>query len=254
MICFKGFALNALIVIFLLPTILATPSESNAQRFRRGLGPLPPRRFGRSIPGYSQPPPTRVVAARSSSSPSSTPSLTQFGRLQVRTSDNVPLGYVRNTGEDTTIGGINFLGDDHDLHVKITTSGRGQASKIIATNAVFPPPFYLGVISESGVGLNNSNSLAFSNVNNVQDPHEQSSIWFFDHATKEVSAQYVNPDGAKPSTILAYDTRENHLFFVGHLASYNSHTSFPASAVASYPIYSNTIAAKPFFFAETLPR
>lgn len=44
-------------------------------------------------------------------------------------------------------------------------------------------------------------------------------------------AQYVNPDGTTPVTVLAYDIRENRIFFTGDLNEYNSHADFPASKV-----------------------
>lgn len=47
-------------------------------------------------------------------------------------------------------------------------------------------------------------------------------------------AHFVNPDGSKPKTQLAYDARANELFFVGDLAAYNKQFDYyPAGAVVS---------------------
>lgn len=220
--------------------------ETNAQRLAKGLPPLAPKRFG-SVPGYFQPP-TRVTVEKSRTSPSSVPSQrfarrdqvrittphAYTGRVQVRDEDGSVLGFLRTNVMDGTVAGINFHGDD-DLHVKFTTIS--SPFNIIATNPLFRAPFCIGLTAVSSMAPNSSTTAALANVPKTSRPTSkaQSAIWSFDEQTRELTAQYTNPaDGTKFPIMLAYEERENFLFFVGDIAAHNLVAEFVAVRVKLY--------------------
>ncbi|KAJ3504217.1 hypothetical protein NLJ89_g8053 [Agrocybe chaxingu] len=231
--------------------------ETNAERLARGLPPNRPK-FLRSG--------TPVLSSRSAST-SPLPPVTLTGRLQVRSKDGHVLGQVRNWEGGGTIGGVNFLGPDSDLLVTLSYSPSDLTQlNILATNPAFPAPFYVGAGTFSTVTvptlsastrkyafpphadfplLNDAlqSLVSFTNVESTppgsgpvkpagRDAYVESAIWTIDPSTNKVEAQWINNDGSKPPTILAYDIRNNVLFFTGSLAAYNTDNPFPASAVA----------------------
>jgi len=212
--------------------------ETNGQRLARGLPPLPPRSLSS----------TPVLKARGAST-SALPSVTLTGRLQVRNHDDGGvLGNVRNWANPGTISGVNFLGADQDLLVKLTyKSSHPSHIDILATNPAFPAPFYVGAGSPSSAGVpglwhGSRSTVGFTNVALTPghahptqpsglDEYEESAIWKLDHTTGKLTAQWINDDDSKPPTTLAYDIRENSLFFVGDIDAYNQNNDLPASAV-----------------------
>ncbi|EDR13981.1 uncharacterized protein LACBIDRAFT_292021 [Laccaria bicolor S238N-H82] len=234
-------------VFFLVAMTLGVASalpiqETNGQRLARGLPPNPPK-FMRSWDGRDLPTPA-MVAKRTQTSP--TPPNVYTGRLDVRNLDGSSVGHVRNWPGGGTIGGTNYLGPNGDLLVKATPSNN-DLYDILASNPAFPAPFYVGA---GGNSLHNNpilakgsrNTIDFTNV--AQTPpgskpvatgsgglYVESAIWSLNKNTKQVSPKWINPDGSSPPTTLAYDIRENYLFFVGDLAAYNEGNDTPASAV-----------------------
>lgn len=239
------------IACFIVSVAGAPIQETNAQRMARGLPPSPPR-FGRALPGMVMArTPTQVLAAKRGQ-PSSVPPMQMSGRIQVRNPQNKqPIGNVKNTNGTNPISGVNALGPEQDLHVSFTAPPSGSGPfDIMATNAAFPPPFLVGASvapSTTGViGLGSPDTVGFTNVqqtppnsppvpsSTVPNTMVESAIWSFNPGTNELMAQYVNPDGSKPSTVIAYDIRENVLFFVGDIDAYNKNNDLPASAVKLY--------------------
>jgi len=212
----------------------------------RGLPPSPPR-FGRNLPGKVTARESTPVWAAKRGAPSGSPTVQLSGRIQARNPENKQsLGNVRNWSGGSPISGLNFLGPDQDLHVSFTAppSGKGPFD-ILATNAAFPPPFFVGAssspFSSGTIGKGLRDTVAFTNVEQTppgsppvksgDNSSGESAIWSFNPGTKELKAQYVNPDGSQPSTIIAYDIRANELFFVGDIDAYNKDNNTPASAV-----------------------
>ncbi|PFH51772.1 hypothetical protein AMATHDRAFT_58239 [Amanita thiersii Skay4041] len=226
-----------------LLSIHAAPYETNGERMARGLPPARPK-FGRYVPGVvTREGPTAVSGAKYART-SPTPPTPFKGRLQVRTNEGHVLGNVRNWAGPASISGINFLGPDQDSIVEVlTTNPQKEPINIVVKNPAFDPPFFVGASanpSNSHIGLGLRNPLAFTNVDSTPpnsppvprgDRLVESAIWSFDHKTLELKAQWVNPDHSKPPTILAYDIRNNVLFFTGDIDAYNRDNSFPASAV-----------------------
>lgn len=232
-------------VFFLVAMTLGAASalpiqETNAQRLARGLPPNPPK-FLRSWDARDTPTPA-MVAKRTQTSP--TPANVFTGRLDVRNLDGSSVGHVRNWPGAGTIGGTNFLGSDGDLLVKATSTSNNDLYDILATNPAFPAPFYVGAGGNNNpiLAKGSRSTIDFTNV--AQTPpgskpvatgsgglYVESAIWSLNKNTKQVSPQWINPDGSSPTTTLAYDIRANHLFFVGDLAAYNEGNDTPASAV-----------------------
>ncbi|KAJ3795229.1 hypothetical protein GGU11DRAFT_758519 [Lentinula aff. detonsa] len=207
----------------------ASPTENtNGYRLARGLPPLPPREFGRKKPGFE---PTPVLRTRASPSPSSVVRYT--GRLQVRSSDGSTIGYVQDKLGLPVSGGS-------DLTISLTASStRKKQLNIVATATSFPSPFYLGASNQGSgnatIGTGSSTFLQFSNVQKTDalsqpvrvksgngDTSVESAIWAINSTTKELTAQYVNPDGSLPNTILVYNDANDRLYFVGDTAAFNT--------------------------------
>jgi len=204
--------------------------ETNAQRLARGLPPAAPK-FGRFLPGKRTGSPT--VAAPPAASPSASIHETFDGRIEVRNSDGSVLGNV------AVIGGINLLGNDVDLHCKLNKRGSGPYD-LEATNLLIPKPEFIGADGSSTLGPGLQSVSGFAPVE--QSPPGsgpvagsqgtyQSAIWTIDSQTRELKANYVNPDGSTPATTIAYNMKGNELFFTGDLSLWNTNNNTPASAV-----------------------
>ncbi|KIM44723.1 hypothetical protein M413DRAFT_442677 [Hebeloma cylindrosporum] len=213
--------------------------ETNAQRLARGLPPNPPK-FLRDLL------PTPALGARSPA-PSPHPPVTLTGKLEVRSGGGT-LGHVRNWATGGTISGINFLGADQDLLVTLTYNPSHPTEfDIVATNAKFPAPLNVGAGSSSVASVPTlaagvKSSVGFTNVASTPpgsrpvippktQAYVESAIWSIDPTTHQLKAQWINNDGSKPPTVLAYDIRANSLFFVGDINAWNANNDTPASAV-----------------------
>ncbi|KAJ8516693.1 hypothetical protein ONZ45_g6036 [Pleurotus djamor] len=207
-------------------------------------------------------------ARRHAPSPYPSPPNKYTGRIQVRNSEGNSLGYLKNWagpspmfvrsasqsilvfGIDKGIisNGVNFGGEDEELHVVFTVApGKKGPFDIKVTNPNFDAPFYAGVSSSISPGetlaTGQPNGIAFVNVqetppdsppvyDETAKAYIESSIWYFDYATKQVIPQYINPDGSKAPTTIAYNIRSNQIVIVGDLGAWNSqHSNTPSSAV-----------------------
>ncbi|KAF9563125.1 hypothetical protein CPC08DRAFT_749144 [Agrocybe pediades] len=247
---------SSLNVWFFLTLVLAltyawpSPSssirETNAQRLAQGLPPNPPKFIQELLAKRAQKTPGRVDLG---SRPSSVPHVKLSGKLQLRSpEDGSALGNVRNWPGGGTISGTNFLGSDGDLLVELKFNpAKPFKINILATNPTFPAPFFVGAGSISPLDVpvlvtGSRNTVSFTNVERTlknagptssptRNAFVESAIWSIDIDSHKLTAQWINADGSKPPTVLAYDIRENEIFFVGDLAVYNSENDLPASAV-----------------------
>ncbi|KAF9466089.1 hypothetical protein BDZ94DRAFT_1234072 [Collybia nuda] len=240
-----NFPIATSLILTLLSSVSCKPvHETNAQRMARGLPPSAPK-FGRTLPGAKR------------TYTSAIPRIPYSGRLEVRQEDGSVAGYVRNSNSSGAISkfdhssGLNFLGPEQELHVSFTApfSGNGPFD-IVASNPLFPAPFYVGASGTADINSiagDSRNTISFSNVE--QTPKNtipiasatdglntfiESAIWSINPKTKELKAQYINPDKSKPETIIGYDIRANRLFFVGNITAYNVNNDTPASTVQLY--------------------
>jgi len=218
--------------------------ESNAERLARGLTPLRPK-FRSILPGF---PPTRVASARRNVASPIPGQKNYCGRIEVRGSDGHVLGYVKNWAGVAPISGINFVPNQEDLRVEFNVPyDQNIPFDILATNPKFASPYYVGVSTgPQPVALQTGqvNSLSFTNVPQTPagappmktgDSYTESRIWTFNKYTKELKPQFINPDGSKPMTVIAYDIKFNQIFFVEDVAAWNrQHLEDPVSAVSFY--------------------
>lgn len=218
-------------------TVYAAPAQvgvvrrlTNAQRMARGLGPAPPV-FKRVLPGHETP--TRAYEVEKRAKPSGTPPVTYSGRIQIRNNEGHSLGYVVNTFSG--VSGSNFGGPQDELHVTFTTTSSGAGPfDIIATNPKFPPPFFIG-----GAGITISgqfDSVSFQHVQQTSPGSRpskggESAIWSVNPNTKELTPQWINPDGSAPKTFIGFDIRNNGLFLTASIENFNSHHTWPISEV-----------------------
>jgi len=127
--------------------------------------------------------------------------------------------------------------------VSITTNSTGPLN-LVALNAAFPPPFYLGGRSsiyhpDLAVGSDVIVSLSTVNPTAPGSPPDtsfgESAIWYFDESTKKLTPQWINSDGSKPATYVAYDIKYNRIFLSGDVGAYNIVFNYkPASVVSLY--------------------
>jgi len=131
--------------------------------------------------------------------------------------------------------------------VEIKVSKRQKTpTNLLVTNAAFPAPHYVGAagnVYHRNIGPGLPNTVAFTNVDSTPPgskpvasttrpgDYVESAIWYIKPDTLELTARYVNPDGSRPSVVIAYDIRENSIFFVGDIAAYNKNNDTPASPV-----------------------
>jgi len=193
-----------------LPAHGAAAKLTNAERLRRNLPPLPPVKRA----------PTPAYAAKRQHASAALPVQQPSGRIQLRSSDGSTLGYVAASNGS----GVNFLPSGGDLEVEL------QGSNLLATNAAFSSPFYIGGSGSNPISADSANSVSFTHVAQGAG----SSIWTYASDTGGLTAQWTNQDGSKPTTVVAYDIRNNIIVLTGNVDLYNSQATFPASAVTLF--------------------
>ncbi|KAI0249651.1 hypothetical protein BJV78DRAFT_1225111 [Lactifluus subvellereus] len=184
-----------------LPSVLAR--ETNADRLRRGYPPLPPTR--------------RDTAKRTG--PSMRPPQTSSGVIEVRDQSGTRrLGFVDTLPDPGTgIFRVSAPGTPQSRHLQATFSG--SAHTLVATNAAFPPPFFLGSDFPFVTAPKDlfSGEIFFRNI--VSSPGAE--VWSFDDVTKELTVALPNPAGGTFPTVFWWQRKPvtpaltgNGLFFV----------------------------------------
>jgi len=218
----------------------ATPENwTNSQRLARGLPPLSPK-FGRTLPGYAR---TPTKAGEKKPSPSPCPPKKYEGRIKVVGEKGKSLGYLGNW-DYRSPNGINCDGPSTELHVSFTTTccKDKKLIDILVTNPNFKKPYYIGSTTNDILAPGSSTSVGFGNVEQtpaLSPPvpfgkyYYESAIWTFNCDTKQITPHYINPDGCDVDTIIAYDDKNNSIFFVGDIAAYSKKVC-PVEAVTFY--------------------
>ncbi|KAK7687872.1 hypothetical protein QCA50_009091 [Cerrena zonata] len=213
---------------------------TNAERLARGLTPNPPR-FKRVLPGIHDTPTNVLPAKRSASasasaSPSPTPSSLPkifTGRIEVKNLQGASYGFIENS--QSGVNGVNFGGPIDELHVKVISNTYGGVAQIQATNPEFDAPYYLGGSSTTpqtlGSGFSAGVSLDHVEKAPVGSGATESAVWKINPITKQITAQWVNPDGSRPRTKIGLDIRNNHLVLTGDISAYNGANTWPISEV-----------------------
>ncbi|KAJ6585918.1 hypothetical protein B0H19DRAFT_1111017 [Mycena capillaripes] len=205
--------------------------DTNAERLRRGMSPLPPTRRSSGIRPRTSPVPCGLGSAS--------------GIIQIsRASDGGLLGYIRKTFDGQKSYTYGTL--ENALVVTLPASPGNGAFDLVATNgpdAVHNNvgavggsggfnfnPGSLGYAYLAGTGHSDANAPPSSNAGtSIQSlgytgPAE-SQIWSLDCNTRALTAQWTNTDSTNPTTQLFYDPAVD---FVGLVGDFDKFTStFP---------------------------
>lgn len=213
------------------PSPAPTKRITNAERLRRHLPLLPPTRR------------TGALSPRASC----VPLADGRGTIQVRRASNGNvLGYIRKAfdGQNSYTFSSNVL---DALTVKLSStsisSGAQEISAVAGPDPAHPligavggsggynfNPGQLGYAYLSGTGHTPANSPPSSTAgHSIQslgyNAPAESTIWFVDCLTLDITAQWTNADGSRPATSLFYDPPVD---FVGLIGDFNKFVStFP---------------------------
>ncbi|KAI0297459.1 hypothetical protein B0F90DRAFT_1739507 [Multifurca ochricompacta] len=175
---------------------LLVKRETNAVRFARGLPPLPPVRRTKTSAAKRAEPSQHFGATKVAKS--------STGRLEIRWAANgTTAGYVANNPTTGPIG-LN-LNNDLELYVDYSDSN------LLARDARFPAPYYVGGHGDSTLAAGSSNTIEFINV----ESGPTAAIWTLDSNTRALNATWTNSHGSKTQPSLAYDPSLNALNFTG---------------------------------------
>ncbi|KAI0249656.1 hypothetical protein BJV78DRAFT_1362710 [Lactifluus subvellereus] len=201
-------ALSLLVLcITAFPSALAR--ETNADRLRRGYPPLPPTRRG--------------TAKRAN--PSISPLQTSGGVLEVRDQSGTQrLGFVENLSDRSPLLGVSDPGTPQSQHLQATFSG--SAHTLVATNAAFPAPFFLGSDFPFVEEPNQPppGEVLFTNVPSSSGAQ----VWSFNPTTNELTGKSTstvalpNPSGGTVPTVFWWDRFENVLSFVTDVPTFSN--------------------------------
>ncbi|KAI9440893.1 hypothetical protein H4582DRAFT_1939900 [Lactarius indigo] len=185
--------------------------ETNAQRFARGLPPLPPARRS----------PTETAKRRQVSQP---PSSSTTGRLEVRWAvDGTVLGHVSNDPIRGPIG-LNVVSGPNPATGDLIVEFSG--SSLLAQGPLFAAPYYIGGYGPDLLSPQNTNAIQFFNV----DIGPNAEIWSLDTTSGALNATWTNPDNTKVQPTLIFYADSNVLSFTSNpLALYNSELALPVT-------------------------
>ncbi|KAJ6450993.1 hypothetical protein C8R47DRAFT_1260474 [Mycena vitilis] len=201
--------------------------ETNGERFRRGLGPLPPTRRD-----------TNHLSPRASAAPC-TRRANNVGTLQVRrASDGDPIGYVsKHPNRENAYTVHKGPGDALRVTVPPATPS-GETMNLIAPGA--SPGFdYLGAVEDGPGNLGSGKAAvailaATSAVQGTRPPSFsagtsltlsglggiETQIWKLNCLTRQILAQWTNSDGSQPLITIFFDELRNFLALTGDLEAY----------------------------------
>jgi hypothetical protein len=186
-----------------LPLALAreTKRETNADRFRRGAPPLPPTR--------------RDSANRPD--PSSKPPTTASGYIVVRDQSGLHnLGYMENFATRGPLIGVSPL--DSPTSARLQGTYSDSAHTLVATNALFPAPFFLGsqYPYSNDPSASPPEEILFTNV--PESPGAE--VWSYNTDSKELTIALPKPNGGSVQAVFAWDTLQNALELVTDVPTY----------------------------------
>ncbi|KAJ7618818.1 hypothetical protein DFH06DRAFT_1342404 [Mycena polygramma] len=208
------------------PVALYAEKDTNADRFRRGLGPLPPTRRGSD---HLTPHPSSQPCTRLSNN---------VGTLRIRRlSTGKDIGYLSarsNHEKAYTVGGRR-----HALLVAVPpTTPFGAAINLIAANPQDSRYPFLGAVEnghgnlgpgEAGVAIlagvasavrsgGTPSSAAGTSLTLAGHGGIETQIWTMNCQTRQITAQWTNSDGSQPrSTIIFFDPDREFLGLTGDL-------------------------------------
>jgi len=177
--------------------LAAVRRETNAERFARGMPPLPPRFSTRTLTALRRRPSHGVQLPE-----------TYSGRIEVRSAaDDSVIGFVANVPGSDAFGLYNLdHPDNHDLHVEYSDSS------LRITDDGFDGSPYIGGNGSDDLIHDSSATVSCSNV-----PLGQSAtIWNLDNDTRELTIlSWINSDGSSVQPDIVYLPGQNQLVFAG---------------------------------------
>ncbi|KAJ7640046.1 hypothetical protein DFH06DRAFT_1334957 [Mycena polygramma] len=209
--------------------------ETNAERFRRGLGPLPPTRRDRND-----------LSPRASAAPCTRLS-NNVGTLQVRrVSDGNTIGYLsKHLNRENAYTVHKGPGDALRFTVPPATPF-GKAINLIAAGA--PPGFeYLGAVEDGQGNLGSGEAAVAILAATMQGTRPPSfsagtsltldglggietQIWKLNCLTRQILAQWTNSDSSQPVITIFFDEVRDLLALTGDLEAYLATLSPPERA------------------------
>ncbi|EIW79377.1 hypothetical protein CONPUDRAFT_156053 [Coniophora puteana RWD-64-598 SS2] len=250
---------------------------TNAERLARGLpiakpqfgrnlpGRAPTPASGAKRSQSASPSPS----ASSSSSSWGSYSKSLYGRIEVLTSSGTHLGFLSSFTNGTV--GVNYGTDSEssDLSVSFTTKANGKDRFDVLINNAGVSQTYLGATSNAtldsgspsyvsfGVDFNHTTAeltdsilhrFAEFGLVSQQTPvyspplasgnqTAESKIWSYTSGSKQIKANYVNPDSSVPTTLIGYSSHSNSLVFVGDIDAYNNASSSADNSLTSVEFY-----------------
>ncbi|KAJ7169322.1 hypothetical protein C8R43DRAFT_945263 [Mycena crocata] len=207
--------------------------ETNADRFQRGLGPLPPTRRQKNKRWPPAPSPTPCTKLSNN-----------LGRLQLRrVLDGDRIGYIgQQFNRDNAY--TRHRQPPFALQVAVPPIAPfGSAINLIAANAPDSGhPFFGAVDRGSGpLGTSEAGFAILSGTSGVRGnsppsssagtsltlPHggAESQIWTMNCQTRQVTAQWTNADGSHPPTTIFYDPVGDFVGLTGDLGAFNAGVS-----------------------------
>jgi len=202
-VLFALVALFATVVPSSASSLLHVKRETNADRFARGLPPLPPTR--------------RATAKRQQNSQQ--PSAPTTGRIQVRDNGSgsqggSPLGYVQN-GQSGPHG-LDINPGFSDLYVTFSS----VQNSILCLDQQFNGGSYFGALAPGDI-INAASTVALPLTNvylgNVAD---EADIWWIDQTTGELTAYWTNPDSTTSLVYFAYNAAADSLVLLGDVVDF----------------------------------
>ncbi|KAH9074979.1 hypothetical protein EDB83DRAFT_2312445 [Lactarius deliciosus] len=168
--------------------------ETNADRFARGLPPMPPTR--------------RSTAKRQQNSP-----VPRSGRIQVRDPGNGnPHGYIKNGRSGP--GGVNHNDHPDDSDLSVIFDPAEKTIYCLGSHFSEDGP-YLGALDHSEfLGGHSTASVIITNVN-IGISTAQAGIWTIDRVTGILTAIWRNHDGTIATVSCVYHPGSNVLALVG---------------------------------------
>jgi len=181
---------------------------TNAQRFARGMTPLPPAKRTKTQ-GARDPNPSKKTR--------STLLQSDLGRIKVQcATTGALLGYVNNPSTGGSFGINDALTPaDDDLFVEFS------GASLLVTNPNFPAPFYIGGSGSAQLEPNDATTIQFTNVR----AGSTAAIWSLDPSTGALTATWTNPDGSTDPSTVVYDTLNNVFSLTGDPAAISNSDS-----------------------------
>ncbi|KAJ7703687.1 hypothetical protein B0H17DRAFT_1040881 [Mycena rosella] len=204
--------------------------DTNADRLRRGLGPLPPTRRDR-----------KKLSPRASPLPCARLS-NNIGTIQVRRlSDGEKLGYLSDRFNGHNAYTVHRR-PRAALHVAVPPIAPfGLAINLIAANPPDAGHPYVGAVS-NGQGNLGAGEVAVAYLSGTSAVHGsspplssagtslilnghggiESQVWTMNCQSRQITAQWMNTDNSQPTTTIFYDPVRDYIGLTGDLDAFNA--------------------------------